>query len=92
MFIVSDIGGNLGPTLLGVLLGFITILVIRLGALISLRGVLFAGFYRKNVVGANIMFVVLEAWNIALTAGFMLGRVIVITVISIFFIARVDTP
>ena len=46
----------------------------------------------RVLLSENLVVQVLEAWNIALTAGFMLGRVIMITLVSILFIARVDTP
>ena len=55
---MSDLGGDFGSVLLGVLLGFITILVVRIAILLTLRALFFQGFYRKNVPGANIMFVV----------------------------------
>lgn len=34
---------------------------------------------------------VLEAWNVALSVGFILARIIKVLVVSLFFIARIDT-
>lgn len=38
------------------------------------------------------MFVVLEVWNIALTLGFVFIRAVNVVLISILYIARIDTP
>ena len=37
-------------------------------------------------------FVLQEVWNIALSAGFVFTRVLKISIISAFFVARIDTP
>jgi len=58
LFIVADTPGNYGGAILGFLLGFLSVLILRLGALLTLRGIFFRNFYRKNVAGANILFVV----------------------------------
>jgi hypothetical protein len=72
--------------------GFIIILVIRLTVLIMLRGAFFSAYYRRKPGAANIMFTVLEIWNIALTLGFVFIRSVKLVVISILYIARIDTP
>jgi hypothetical protein len=38
------------------------------------------------------MFTILEVWNIALTLGFVFIRSVKLIVISVFYIARIDTP
>ena len=38
------------------------------------------------------MYVVLEVWNIALTLGFVFIRAVKLVVVSILYIARIDTP
>lgn len=35
---------------------------------------------------------VLEAWNIALSVGFVGMRIVKVLLVSLFFIARIDTP
>ena len=75
LFIVSDVGGNFGPVIVGFVLGFLSVLIIRLAALLTLRGILFKNFYRKNVAGANLLYVVCNshvdspAYNHSTTLG-----------------------
>lgn len=35
---------------------------------------------------------ILEAWNVALAVGFITVRIIKLILVSVFFIARIDTP
>ena len=72
--------------------GFFLILAIRLSVLLVLRCAFFSALYRKNPGAANVMFTVLEVWNIALTLGFVLIRSIKLILVSILYIARIDTP
>jgi hypothetical protein len=73
-------------------LGFIIILALRLSVLLVLRCAFFSAFFRKKPGAANVMFTVLEVWNIALTLGFIFIRSIKLIVISVLYIARIDTP
>jgi hypothetical protein len=73
-------------------IGFFVILLIRLSVLSILRSAFFSAFYRRNPGAANLMFTVLEVWNIALTLGFVFIRAVKLVVVSILYIARIDTP
>lgn len=77
---------------MGTIVGFLVVLVIRIVLLLILRGRFFSAFLRQRPAAANFMMVVLEVWNIGLTVGFVMARVIKLMAISIFFIARIDTP
>jgi hypothetical protein len=72
--------------------GFFLILTMRLSVLLLLRCAFFAALYRKKPGAANVMFTVLEVWNIALTLGFVFIRSIKLILVSILYIARIDTP
>ena len=72
--------------------GFFLILAIRLSVLLVLRCAFFSALYRKKPGAANVMFTVLEVWNIALTLGFVFIRSIKLILVSILYIARIDTP
>jgi hypothetical protein len=80
------------PLIIGAVLGFVIILVLRLSVLLVLRCAFFSAFFRKKPGAANVMFTVLEVWNIALTLGFVFIRAIKLILISVLYIARVDTP
>lgn len=77
---------------LGAVVGFFVVLAIRLTVLLLLRCAFFSALYRKKPGAANIMFTVLEVWNIALTLGFVFIRAVKLVLISILYIARIDTP
>lgn len=74
------------------MVGFFLILGIRLSVLLVLRCAFFSALYRKKPGAANVMFTVLEVWNIALTLGFVFIRAIKLILVSILYIARIDTP
>lgn len=74
------------------LVGWIMSVFVRACALKLLRFSLFAGFYRTNTGRANLISLVLEAWSLSLSFGFILARTIKLILISIFYIGRNDTP
>lgn len=78
--------------IIGAVLGFVIILALRLTVLLVLRCAFFSAFFRKKPGAANVMFTVLEVWNIALTLGFVFIRSIKLILISVLYIARIDTP
>jgi hypothetical protein len=80
------------PAVFGAVLGFIIILLLRISILMLLRCAFFSAFYRKKPAASNVMFIVLETWNIALTFGFVTVRAVKLIAISVMFIARCDVP
>jgi len=52
----------------------------------------YAGFYRKMPAFANAFMFCMECWNIALTAAFVLSRVIKFMVATGLYAGRIDRP
>jgi hypothetical protein len=52
----------------------------------------FSVFFRKKPGAANVIFAILEVWNIALTLGFVFIRFVKLILISVLYVARIDTP
>lgn len=83
---------GLAPAIFGALVGYLVVLLIRFIVLFVLRRLFSSAFYRKRPLASNIMFVVLEVWNIGLAVGFVLGRAVKLFVLSAMFVGRIDTP
>lgn len=76
---------------LGILANVIGILVTLIPKIIGIlvfRGYAFAGFYRKKVAFANVVFLLLECWNVAITIGFLLLRTVFLFLLAIFYIGK----
>ena len=65
---------------------------IKMIALLLLRRVMFVGFFRKRPASGNFLLLVMECWNLGLTILSMIVRLVKVTLISIFYIGRLDTP
>ena len=78
--------------LLAQLIGIMVTVICKVIILLSLRRVLFSGFYRKSPAFANCLLVVMECWNLALTVVSMLQRLIKLLLVSAFYVGRLDTP
>ena len=78
--------------LLAQLIGIMVTVICKVIILLSLRRVLFSGFYRKSPALANCLMVVMECWNLALTVVSMLQRLIKLLLVSAFYVGRLDTP
>ena len=78
--------------LIGTIAGFLATLLIKLIVLLSLRKLFFSGFYRNNPLASNLWFLFFEVWNVGLSLLFVIIRAIKIVIVSVFFLARVDTP
>jgi hypothetical protein len=52
----------------------------------------FSALYRRKPGAANIMHLVLECWNLGLSSGFMLIRIVRLVLTSLFYVGRMDTP
>lgn len=74
------------------LIGISVTLLVKVLVLMILRSYLMVVFYRKKVALSNLIFVLLECWNIALSTGFMVARATLVFCIAIFYLGRVDTP
>lgn len=74
------------------LIGIMVTLLFKIIIMVSLRKFLIAGFYRKNLAATNFLFMLIECWNVALSAGFLFARTAVFLLLSIFYMGRIDTP
>lgn len=83
------------PTMIRVLatiIGVIITILLKMIIVISFSRSHFAGFYRKrNPAVGNIINLLLECWNIGVTTGYVLVRVIKILIITFIYIGRFDT-
>jgi hypothetical protein len=74
------------------LIGIAVTLGVKMLVLVLLRRFLMVVFYRKKIALSNIVFVLLECWNIALSTGFLVARAGLIFGVAIFYLGRIDTP
>jgi hypothetical protein len=88
----SQYGEDIAVSIVSPIAGFALILVIKIIVLILLRNLFFKNFYRKKPAAANLFFLIMEVWNVALSVGYIIMRVIKIILISLFYIARFDEP
>jgi hypothetical protein len=70
------------------LIGIMVTLIPKIVGILIFRGYAFAGFYRKKVAFANVVFLLLECWNVAITVGFLLIRSILLFLLAIFYIGE----
>lgn len=78
----------------GIVLGFSLTLLIKIGFLKFTRRKFYAsmGLLRTNPSRANFSTLLVECWSLPLGSGFMLARGIMLSLISLFYIGRVDSP
>jgi hypothetical protein len=74
------------------LIGLLSITILRLLALLIYRASFFGGFYRRNPLACNIGVLILEWANFTLSAGVIIVRMIKLLVIAGFSIGRVYRP
>lgn len=73
-------------------IGFTSTFILKWLMLKVFRRFYFSGLYRRKPGAANIFHLVLECWNIALSSGFMLLRVVRLVLTAVFYVGRMDTP
>jgi hypothetical protein len=80
--------------LLGVLANLIG-LTVSLGIkviILSIAGeYCFAGYYRKKPALCNIITIVLECWNVAVSVGFIISRSVKLLLTTCVYLGRIDT-
>lgn len=74
-----------------IIIGLVTIILIRLGFMFYGRFRYFKSFYRKKPGAANVYFLAMEWANFALTAGFVFVRLIKILIVAGLSVGRIDT-
>ncbi|CAJ1931159.1 unnamed protein product [Cylindrotheca closterium] len=83
-----DIVINLCAQVLGIA---VTIILRSVLCMIFLKTA-YAGFYRKMPAFANAFMFCMECWNIALTAAFVLGRLVKFLLATGLYVGRIDRP
>lgn len=74
------------------LVGLLAIFLLRFLVSLVCRDLFVSSFYRKHPAAINFINLVLECWNLALSVGTMLGRAIKHSIISFYYIGRIDVP
>lgn len=74
------------------IVGVLLITLIRLLSLQVTRHLFFRSFYREKPGAANILLLILEWANVALTAGYIFVRMIKLLFVAGAWIGRIDTP
>lgn len=74
------------------LLGILAIFLLRFLVTKMFRDLYVSSFYRKHPAAMNIVNVVLECWNLALSIGTMLARAIKLSLVAFLYIGRIDVP
>jgi hypothetical protein len=92
LFFVAPVFRDAVVTVLIIVAGFAINVAIKVTLTMIYRLQCFASFYRRHPAIANIVGLMLECWNIALAAGFVLIRAIKLIFTSAFFIGRIDIP
>lgn len=72
------------------IVGALTTILVKWVVLIAFRMKNQKAFYRKSVIKANIVGVILQAWNLGLTSAFVLWRAIKLFIAAQTFIGRID--
>lgn len=74
------------------LIGITVTVLLRMLILMFLRREFSAAYYRKQTWQDNFMRVILEAWNIGISSGFMLIRMLELFFLTALYVGRLDTP
>lgn len=72
------------------MVGALTTILVKWLVLIAFRMKNQKAFYRTSVIKANIVGVILQAWNLGLTSAFVLWRAIKLFIAAQTFIGRID--
>jgi len=79
-------------TFLSLLVGISVTLVLKISISFFLNKYNFVGFYRRHPLVANISSLCFECWHLALTASYVIFRIVKLFVIIIVYAGRYDTP
>ena len=74
------------------LLGILVIFLLRFVISKLFRDLYVSSFYRKHPGAINLINVVLECWNLAVSIGTMLARAIKLSIVTFLYIGRIDVP
>jgi hypothetical protein len=79
-------------SILATIIGFLITLLLKLLILQILRKSWYGAFYRRKPAAVNIMNIVLECWSLGLSSGYIIGRIVKLLLVALFYIGRIDTP
>lgn len=89
---IWDQTANVFLGLLGQMFGIVTTLVFKILILIYVRRLIVSAFYRRQPGASNILYLVLEVWNVALGLGAMAGRAAKLFLIVAVSLGRLESP
>ena len=72
--------------------GIVTTILLKTVMCVVFLRTAYAGFYRKMPAFANAFMFGMECWNIALTAAYVLSRVVKFLVATGLYAGRIDIP
>ena len=83
---------KVATTVVATLVGILVTIILRVILVQCFFTKTFAGFYRVQPASANFMGILLESWNIALSAGEIVSRAIKLLLLTVLYLGRIDTP
>ncbi len=83
---------KVATTVVATLIGILVTIILRVILVQCYFTKTFKGFYRTQPASANFMGILLESWNIALSAGEIVSRAIKLLLLTILYLGRIDTP
>jgi len=72
--------------------GMLVVVLIKTLPVICCRNAFYKGFYRKNPPAVNFVNLALECANFAISAGFVVIRMVKLLVTAALYVGRIDTP
>ena len=73
-------------------IGILSIVVLKLIVFSVVTPRFYRGFYRNRPFAANIMMLMLDWANFALSIGFVVARIVKLMVAAFLFVGKIDTP
>lgn len=78
--------------LLSLIIGISVVILIKLSLVLCCRCAFYKGFYRRRPAAVNIVNLALECANFAISAGFVIIRMIKLLLTAALYVGRIDTP
>ena len=72
--------------------GIVTIIILKVLIFGCLNRRWFLSFYRTRPFAANVMALTLDWANFALSIGFVMARIVKLTLAAVLFVGKIDTP
>ena len=79
-------------TIVAQTIGLLCTILVKVVVLCVLRRKFYAAFHRKRTGVSNVLVLILESWDVALSTGYMLGRSTKLLLVAVWYIGRIDAP